>query len=97
MGSANWPVAVVFIGDPEQRLHIDPAAVQDLYGLTRAEAAVASLVGEGWSIVEAANFLGVQTNTARVQLKQVYAKTGAHRQAALVHLIMTGPAHLSLV
>ncbi len=94
--SSERPVAVVFVSDPDRRLDVDPAAVKDLYGLTPAEAAVASLVGVGRPVREAARRLGVQTNTVRMQLKQVYAKTGAHRQSALVYLIMTGPAHLRL-
>ncbi len=94
--SSEWPVAVVFVSDPDQRLDMDPAGVKVLYGLTPAEAAVASLVAAGRPVVEAARRLGVQTNTVRIQLKQVYAKTGARRQSALVYLIMTGPAHLRL-
>ena len=94
--STEWPVAVVFVSDPDRRLDVDPAGVKDLYGLTPAEAAVASLVGVGRPVLEAARRLGVQTNTVRMQLKQVYAKTGARRQSALVYLIMTGPAHLRL-
>ena len=94
--SSERPMAVVFVSDPDQRLDVDPAGVKDLYGLTPAEAAVASLVGVGRPVLEAARRLGVQTNTVRMQLKQVYAKTGARRQSALVYLIMTGPAHLRL-
>ncbi len=94
--SSERPVAVVFVSDPDQRPHVDPVAVKDLYGLTPAEAAVASLVGVDRPVQEAARRLGVQTNTVRVQLKQVYAKTGARGQSALVYLIMTGPAHLRL-
>ena len=94
--SSDWPVAVIFVSDPDRRLQVDPTAVKDLYGLTPAEAAVASLVGVGRPVLEAASRLGVQTNTVRMQLKQVYAKTGARRQSALVYLIMTGPAHLRI-
>ncbi len=94
--SSKWPVAVVFVSDPDQRLDVNPVGVRNLYGLTPAEAAVASLVGVGRPVREAARRLGVQTNTVRMQLKQVYAKTGARRQSALVYLIMTGPAHLRL-
>ena len=94
--ASDWPVAVVFVSDPDQRLDLDPTGVKYLYGLTPAEAAVASLVGAGQSVLEAARRLGVQTNTVRMQLKQVYAKTGARRQSALVYLIMKGPAHLRL-
>ena len=94
--SSEWPVAVVFVSDPDRRLEVDPVAVMELYARTPAEAAIASLVGVGRPVLEAAHRLGVQTNTVRVQLKQVYAKTGTHRQSALVYLIMTGPAHLRL-
>ncbi len=94
--TSDWPVAVVFISDPDQRLQVDPAGVKELYGLTPAEAAAASLVGAGRPVREAAGRLGVQTNTVRMQLKQVYAKTGARSQSALVYLIMTGPAQLRL-
>ena len=94
--SSDWPVAVVFVSDPDRRLDVDPAVVAELYALTPAEAAVASLVGVGRPVLEAARRLGVQTNTVRVQLKQVYAKTGARRQSALMYLVMTGPAHLRL-
>jgi DNA-binding CsgD family transcriptional regulator len=94
--SSEWPVAVVFVSDPDQRPDVDPAAIRDLYGLTPAEATVASLIGVGRPVREAARRLGVQANTVRMQLKQVYAKTGARRQAGLVYLIMAGPAHLRL-
>lgn len=94
--SSELPVAVVFVSDPDRHLDVDPAAVKELYALTPAEAAVASLVGVGRPVLEAARRLGVQTNTVRTQLKQVYAKTGARHQSALVYLIVTGPAHLRL-
>ncbi len=94
--SSDLPVAAVFVSDPDRPLELDPAGVEDLYGLTPAEATVASLVGVGRPVPEAARRLGVQSNTIRVQLKQVYAKTGARCQSALVYLIMTGPAHLHL-
>ncbi len=94
--SSERPVTVVFVSDPDQCLELDPTGVKDLYGLTPAEAAVASLVGVGQPALEAAHRLGVQTNTIRMQLKQVYAKTGVRSQSALVYLIMSGPAHLRL-
>ncbi len=93
---SKQPAAVVFVNDPDRRLSVEPAALQRLYGLTPAEAVVASLVGVGQPVLDAARQLGVQTNTVRVQLKQIYAKTGAHHQSALVSLIMTGPAQIRL-
>jgi DNA-binding CsgD family transcriptional regulator len=65
----------------------DPAALRDLLGLTVAEARLAAAVGEGMSLVEAARALGIAHNTAKVQLRAVFAKTGVHRQAQLVALL----------
>jgi len=45
---------------------------------------------------EIADRTGVQINTIRCQLKQIYAKTGARRQADLVRLLLTGPLALDL-
>ena len=68
--------------------------MQKLYRLTPAEAIVASLVSTGLPVTEIARQLGVQTNTVRVQLKEIYAKTDAHHQAALVRLVLTSLAQI---
>lgn len=65
----------------------DPQALRDLLGLTMAEARLAAVLGEGLSLVEAARRLGIAHNTAKVQLRSVFAKTGVHRQAQLVALL----------
>jgi DNA-binding CsgD family transcriptional regulator len=89
-------VAVVFVSDPERHVTVEPAALQELYGLTPAEAVVASLIGAGRPVLEAAHQLGVQSNTVRMQLKQIYAKTGTRHQSALAGLVLTGPAQIRL-
>ena len=43
----------------------------------------------GLSLVDAAKQLGIAHNTAKVQLRSVFAKTGVHRQAQLVALLAT--------
>lgn len=65
----------------------DPALLRELLGLTMAEARLASVLAEGMSLVEAARALGIAHNTAKVQLRAVFAKTGVHRQAQLVALL----------
>lgn len=65
----------------------DPQVLRDLLGLTMAEARLAAVLGEGLSLVEAARRLGIAHNTAKVQLRSVFAKTGVHRQAQLVALL----------
>jgi DNA-binding CsgD family transcriptional regulator/PAS domain-containing protein len=57
------------------------------FGLTPAEARLASLIAEGISPERAAEELGVSYVTARNQLKAVFAKTATHRQSELVSLL----------
>ena len=47
---------------------------------------------DGLSIIEAATELGISENTARVQLRSVFTKTGTHRQADLMRLVLTSLA-----
>lgn len=67
----------------------DPQALRDVLGLTMAEARLAAVLAEGHTLVEAAKKLGIAHNTAKVQLRAVFAKTGVHRQAQLVALLAT--------
>jgi DNA-binding CsgD family transcriptional regulator len=59
-----------------------------LFGLTQAEARVATTIFEGLSMREASDALGVALNTVRFQLARVYEKTGVTRQAELVKMMM---------
>jgi len=72
----------VFVADPART--IQPGDVlRRLYGLTGAEAALATLLVNGRSPEDAAAELGVSIHTVRTQLKHVLGKTGARRQAEL--------------
>jgi DNA-binding CsgD family transcriptional regulator len=66
-----------------------PAAglLSRIFGLTAAEAKLASIIAEGTTLEVAAEELGIARETARSQLKAVFAKTGTHRQADLVALL----------
>lgn len=84
--------ALLFITDPEERLEVSPDVVARLFGLTDSEARLASALARGDSLGEAAEAMGVTVSTARTYLKQVFAKTGASRQADLIRMILTSPA-----
>lgn len=58
-----------------------------LYGLTAAEARVASMVGSGHAPKQVAETLGVSEGTVRIQLKQVYDKLDVARQSELARLV----------
>jgi DNA-binding CsgD family transcriptional regulator len=86
--------AVLFVSDPEEQFETAHETLERLYGLTHAEARITVLLSQGKPLAEAAEILGIGTGTARAHLKHVFGKTGTRRQAELVRLVVTGPAHL---
>lgn len=66
------------------RLH----SLQERFGLTPAEAALAieMLKGDGRSA--AANRCGISINTARTHLTRIFEKTGVNRQAELIRVVI---------
>ena len=60
------------------------------YGLTPAEARLTRLLAEGLDLTEISTRLNVSVQTARSQLKSVFAKTNVGRQAELVALLLSG-------
>jgi DNA-binding CsgD family transcriptional regulator len=100
----RWPGASVgvaarfaqalFLGDPELASRNTNDGLVALYGLTPAEARLASLLAAGWSLSETAEKLSIQLSTARGVLKAVFAKTGTRRQASLVSVILAALGQL---
>ncbi len=82
------PAALITITDPEIKLQ---RFVQDLhkrFGLTAAEAGLAAEIVKGDGREAAARRRGISVATARSQLSSIFEKTGTHRQAELVHLLL---------
>jgi DNA-binding CsgD family transcriptional regulator len=82
------PAALVTITDPEIGRR---RFVQDLhkrFGLTAAEAGLAAEIIKGDGREAAARRRGISVATARSQLSSIFEKTGTHRQAELVHLLL---------
>jgi DNA-binding CsgD family transcriptional regulator len=77
----------LFLARPGPEKNTDPQALRDLLGLTVAEARLTAALAQGHSLVDAARRLGIAHNTAKVQLRAVFAKTGVNRQAQLVALL----------
>ena len=65
----------------------DESSLMLCFGLSPAEARVAALVATGVDLEAASVRLGIARETARNQLKSVFAKTGTRRQAELVALL----------
>jgi DNA-binding CsgD family transcriptional regulator len=81
--------ALVWIHDPEETPVPSMAALEQLFGLSPAESRMAASLASGSTVSEYAAEAGVTKETARFRLKQVLAKTGAHRQADLVRMILS--------
>ena len=62
-----------------------------------AEAEVAVRVLRGHGLPSVAGELRVSLSTVRTHLQRVFQKTGAHRQAELVRLLMELEASLTLI
>ncbi len=78
----------IFIVDPEHDPRPGPALLQEMFGLTAAEAGLAIQIGRGDGIQAAAERLSISGNTARTHLSRIFEKTGTGRQAELVRLLV---------
>ena len=83
-------ICIIFVSDPEWRQITTIDMLKTLYGLTNAEAELVQHLMQGNSLESAAEHRGVTMNTARSQLKQVFAKTETNRQGELLRLLLTG-------
>jgi DNA-binding CsgD family transcriptional regulator len=90
--TATDAVVVLYVADLEQGVLRRREVLRELYGLTEAETQLVELLCQGSSLDEAAGARGVTLNTARSQLKQVFAKTHTSRQSELVRLVISGVA-----
>ena len=80
---------LIIVGVAEARAAISPAdSLKADYGLTGAEARVALLMAEGLKIPQIATRCGSSVHTVRAQLSAIFSKTGCHRQADLVRLLL---------
>lgn len=78
---------IVMVSEMRRQTEASSALLMEIFGLTRAEARLAALVGAGSSPTEAASHLGISIGTVRTQLKAVFMKTDVHRQSELAALI----------
>lgn len=77
----------LFFALPGDETVLEPETARELFGLTMAEARLAIILTQGVSLVEAARRLGITHNTAKTQLRAIFAKTGARRQSQLVSIL----------
>jgi DNA-binding CsgD family transcriptional regulator len=87
-------VAAILLIDPDASPGIDEAGLRSLYGLTRAEANLVSILARGRTLEEAADELCVSLSTVRTHLQRVFLKTDTARQAQLLRRLLLGHVQL---
>jgi DNA-binding CsgD family transcriptional regulator len=90
-GAARSPFlgarALITLTAVERRSGPPAALLVDAFGLTPAEARLASIIAEGLNPEHAAERLEISKATARNQLKAIFAKTATRRQSELVAML----------
>jgi DNA-binding CsgD family transcriptional regulator len=82
-------MALVLIIDPEDEPELPAALLRRLYHFTEAEVEVALHIMRGADPKHISEQLSVSLTTVRTHLQHVFDKTGTHRQAELVRLLLT--------
>ncbi|MBO0681490.1 helix-turn-helix transcriptional regulator [Mycolicibacterium sp. S2-37] len=82
------PRALVVVVDPERRPEPTVEIWRRLFGLTHAESDVAVRVARGQGLAPIADELSLSLATVKTHVQRVFEKTGTHRQAELVRLLL---------
>jgi DNA-binding CsgD family transcriptional regulator len=83
---------LVLVRDPEHLTLPTPAILRGLYRFTAAEALLASELLAHRTLDDISDARGVGRETLRTQLKELFRKTGTHRQSELIGLLAGGLA-----
>jgi len=94
VGGLAGASAIVFANDPETRSPTTAQALARMYKLTPAETRLLDALLQGERLSEFANRTRISVNTAKTQLKQLFAKTETNRQAELMRLVLSDPIAL---
>lgn len=85
---------LVLIVDSSRRSAATASALQTVFGLTNAEAHVATLVGGGLSRPQTAQALHVSPDTVKTHLARCFEKMDIHSQVELARILSALPADL---
>lgn len=87
---------ILMVVDLDAPRHPPAAALTEIFGLSRAQAAVASLLADGRDPKEISESLGLSPHTVRRHLADIMARTETNRQAELVRLVTRLPVRADL-
>lgn len=80
--------ALVVVVDPDDRPCPDTELVRRIFGMTKAESEIALRILNGDGLKPVAEELNLSLATVKTHLQHVFDKTGTHRQAELVRLLL---------
>ncbi len=89
--TAGEPCIFISVHDTHASQRVDAWTLQQLYGLTRMQADIASALFEGLAVEELISRLRISENTVRTHLKAVFKKCAVKSQAELLRLLALGP------
>jgi DNA-binding CsgD family transcriptional regulator len=84
----NEAAVLVMILDSALPIETTEAELRQLYGLTATEARLANHLMEGLALEDCCEAMGIRRTTARMHLRNIFAKTGVRRQGELVSLLL---------
>lgn len=82
----------LYLSEHKSAIGLSGLDVAVLFGLTPAEARLATALCDGASLNEYAGLHGVSVGTVRIQLKSIFSKTNTSRQSELIRLLCTSIA-----
>lgn len=85
------PTVLMLFRNPACDPALCTSAIRETYALSPAESRLVSLLVDGHSLTLAAQHAGISLNTAKTQLRSVFARTGFSRQADLVAELRGNP------
>lgn len=88
-------VVQVYIHDPELSYCQNSTIYQQLFKLTRTEAAIASALANGDSVEAIEEEMGISHNTLRAHLRAIFSKTDVNSRAELVRVLTNCAAPLA--
>lgn len=89
------PLIMIMFYHPESTTAVDTNLLAAAFGLSPAECKIASMLAEGYSVIEIATSLDKKEDTIRKQLQSIYQKTSTNRQPELIKLLLHLPANPS--
>ncbi len=89
------PAVLLYLTDPATEPVAPEPLLQSLFGLTKSEARLTTLLVDGHKLAAAAAEMDITEGSARIYCKRIFAKMGVSRQTDLVKMVLNSVAVLS--